>query len=132
MFTANTGYLHRAGDVQPPFKWLMHLVASVARLRWRGRPTFQRPPRDPKTQTVKLRAAGRALRVVAARRTPLQSGSLRRNQKITGTGKGPVAQISKHFFCHLHCGIHIKRSTSRYLFTGVGLKVRVFPQLGRA
>lgn len=32
---------------------------------------------------------------------PLQSGGSRPNEKITGTGKGPVAQISKHFYFFL-------------------------------
>lgn len=45
--------------------------------------------------------------------------------------KGSVALTSKHF-CHQHWGIHIKRSTFRYLFTSFGLKVREFPFLGKA
>lgn len=49
----------------------------------------------------------------------------RNEMKITWL-KRSVALTSKHF-CHQHCGIHIKRSTFRYLFTSFGLKVRVFP-----
>lgn len=47
--------------------------------------------------------------------------------------KRSAAQTSKQLlFCHLHCGIYIKRSTFRYLLTSFWLKVRVFPYLGRA
>lgn len=43
--------------------------------------------------------------------------------------KGPRFQNRR---CRQHYGIHIKRQTWSYLFTSFGLKVRVFPDLGKA
>lgn len=77
-----------------------------------------------------IRVFKRAEQVLTFCKCSFQSSSSESNadnvtEKVYGTN-------FKTHFCHLHCGIHIKRSTFGYLLTSFWLKVRVFPYLGRA
>lgn len=111
------------------YKWLLQFMPSVNAINH-----IQRPLCDTYTQIVIVQNT--FFWVVTAKSFNVFFWDMHFNpaagneMKITWL-KRSVALTSKHF-CHQHCGIHIKRSTFRYLFTSFGLKVRVFPSLGKA